>query len=123
MHTPEDVAVMVGLHELGWGFRRIAAELGVSRTTVRKYVRAGGWQPYKQQKRQKTLDGLEGWLEVEFRKHRGNADVVHQELKRVHGIEVSLRTVERAVQPIRHEMAAEAKATVRFETPPGKQLA
>jgi transposase len=30
--------------------------------------------------------------------------------------------VERAVQPHRQELAAEARATVRFETPPGKQL-
>ena len=122
MHTPEDVSVMLRLHELGWGIKRIARELQVSKNTVRRYIRADGWAPYTRPKRASTLDGLESWLEAEFRKHRGNADVVHQELKRVHGIEVSLRTVERAVQPIRREMAAEAKATVRFETPPGKQM-
>ena len=38
------------------------------------------------------------------------------------GIAVSLRTVERAVAPLRRELAAEARATVRFETPPGKQM-
>ena len=37
-------------------------------------------------------------------------------------IGVSLRTVERAVAPLRRELAAEARATVRFETPPGQQL-
>lgn len=122
MHTPEDVAVMLRLHELGWGVKRIARELKVSKNTVRRYVRADGWRPYTRPRRERALDGLEAWLEAEFRKHKGNADVVHQELRRVHGIEVSLRTVERAVQPIRREMAAEAKATVRFETPPGKQM-
>src|SRR5215469_4368457 len=35
---------------------------------------------------------------------------------------VSLRTVERAVAPLRQALRAEAEATVRFETPPGKQL-
>ena len=45
-----------------------------------------------------------------------------QELAAEKGIIVSLRTVERAVQPYRQELAAEARATVRFETPPGKQL-
>jgi transposase len=39
-----------------------------------------------------------------------------------HRIAVSLRTVERAVAPLRGELAAEARATVRFETPPGKQM-
>jgi len=68
------------------------------------------------------LDGLEGWLAERFRQHRGNADVVRQELAREHGLVVSLRTVERAVAPLRCSLQAEARATVRFETPPGRQL-
>ena len=47
---------------------------------------------------------------------------MRQDLAREHGIAVSLRTVERAVQPYRRELAAEARATLRFETPPGRQL-
>jgi hypothetical protein len=35
---------------------------------------------------------------------------------------VSLRTVERAVAHLRRELEAEARATVRFETPPGRQM-
>jgi transposase len=65
---------------------------------------------------------LADWLSATFNQHRGNADVVRQELERQHGIVVSLRTVERAVQPLRQALRAEARATVRFETPPGKQL-
>ncbi len=122
MHTPDDVAVMLRLHELGWGIKRIARELQVSKNTARRYIRAGGWTAYGNPKRESALDAVGPWLGAEFRKHKGNADVVRQELKRVHGIEVSLRTVERAVQPIRREIDAEAKATVRFETPPGRQL-
>ena len=37
-------------------------------------------------------------------------------------IVIGLRTVERAVSHLRRELAAEALATVRFETPPGRQL-
>ncbi|MCK8787851.1 IS21 family transposase, partial [Roseomonas sp. NAR14] len=48
--------------------------------------------------------------------------VVRQELASERGIRVSLRTVERAVAPLRRELRAEALATVRFETPPGRQL-
>ena len=58
----------------------------------------------------------------DLRRHRGNADVIRQELVAEKGTIVSLRTVERAVQAYRQELAAEARATVRFETPPGKQL-
>ena len=54
--------------------------------------------------------------------HRGNCDVVRQELQREHGIEVSLRTVERAVAHLRREVLAQSVATVRYETPPGHQL-
>ena len=35
---------------------------------------------------------------------------------------ISLRTVERAVAHLRRELLAEGLATVRFETPPGRQL-
>ena len=45
-----------------------------------------------------------------------------QDLEREHGIRVSLRTVERAVRPWRQELAAEMRATLRFQTPPGRQL-
>ena len=113
---------MLRLKAQGWGTRRIAGELGVSRNTVRNYIKVGGWTAYKQPERRRKLDGLDDWLRERFKRHGGNADVVRQELVAEKGIEVSLRTVERAVKPYRRELAAEARATVRFETPPGKQL-
>jgi transposase len=122
METPEDVAVMLRLSELGWGAKRIAFELGCSRNTVRRYLRQGGWAAYRGGDRPGVLDGLEEWLAERFRRHRGNADVVRQELVREHGIRVSLRTVERAVRDLRRELVAEVRLCVRFETPPGRQL-
>jgi transposase len=38
------------------------------------------------------------------------------------GLAVSRRTLRRAVQPYRQALKAEALATTRFETPPGRQL-
>jgi transposase len=64
---------------------------------------------------------LEAWLKERFLRHRGNADVVRQELEREQGVRASLRTVERAVNGLRRSLAAEARATLRFETP-GRQL-
>ena len=122
MRTPDEVAAMLRLSKLGWGERRIAAELGCSRGAVRRYLRGGGWAKYRPPRRAKRLDGLEDWLSERFRRHRGNADVVRQELEREHGLVVSLRTVERAVERLRQSLAAEARATLRFETPPGRQL-
>jgi transposase len=79
------------------GTKRIAAELGCSRNTLRRWLSLGGWQRYGRPRRRRALDGVEGWLEERFHRHAGNADVVHQEL------------------------AAAARATVCFEMPPGQQ--
>jgi transposase len=107
---------------LGWGTKRIAGELGCSRNTVKRYLSAGGWAAIRQPRRSRRLDGLEEWLAERFRRHRGNCDVVRQDLQHEHGIAVSLRTVERATAQLRQALRAEARATLRFETPPGRQL-
>ncbi len=122
MQTPEDVQAMLKLASLGWGAKRISRELGCSRNTVRSYLRQGGWQLYQSPQRPGRLTAHREWLAERFRQHRGNCDVVRQELQREHGVTVSLRTVERAVVHLRREVLAQTAATVRFETPPGHQL-
>ncbi len=122
MRTPDEVTRMEALARRGWGPAKIAGELGVSKNTVRRYLRQGGWQPYQRAPRAGILDAHRAWLEAALTQHGGNADVVRQELAREFGIVVSLRTVERAVKPFRDALTAAARATVRFETPPGLQL-
>lgn len=122
MKAPDEVSAMLRLKGLGWGSKRIAAELGCSRTTVRHWLAQGGWHRCGSPSRSKRLDDVSDWLRERFHRHAGNADVVRQELAREKGISVSLRTVERAVAPLRRELVAAARATVRFETPPGEQL-
>lgn len=122
MEKPEEVVVMLRLHAAGWGAKRIAAELGCSRNTVRRYVKNGGWRPYGDGSRGKALDQHADWVSDAFAQHEGNAEVVRQELVRERGVSVSLRTVERAVKEERRRRRAETVATVRFETAPGRQL-
>jgi transposase len=122
MKTPDDVAVMLRLKACGWGVKRIARQLGCSHHTVKHYLAAGGVVPFQAPVRAKTLDGHEAWLRERFMKHRGNADVVRQDLAAELGLTVSRRTLQRAVAPYRQALKAEALATVRFETPPGRQL-
>src|SRR6516165_9061483 len=122
MKTPDDVAEMLRLRACGWGLKRIARQLGCSHHTVKDYVAAGGVKPFKSPGRTKRLDGLEGWLRESFIRHRGNSDVVRQDLLAEKGAAVSRRTLQRAVQPYRQALKAEALATTRFETPPGRQL-
>lgn len=122
MKSPEFVDQILDLEKLGWGKRRIAKKLGTTKKTVKRYLKQGEWIPYKRKKSNRKLHGLENWLEETFLQHGGNAAVVHQELRRQHNITVDPRTVQRAVKPFRQKLEAKAKATVRFETPPGKQL-
>jgi transposase len=89
---------------------------------VREYLRRGGWKPMDVSRRASVVGPHREWLAERLRRHRGNADVVRQDLKRELGIAVSLRTVQRAVEPLRRELRAEALATVRYETAPGQQL-
>ena len=88
MREPEEVAAMLALQAKGWGSRRIAREFGVSRNTVKRYLAAGGWVGYCSPERVSRLAGLEGWLKERFRRHRGNAEVIRQELQAEKQIEV-----------------------------------
>ncbi len=121
MWTPEDVLEMRRLHRLGLGTRQIAARLGCSRTTVQAWLQRGRWRKPARRPRRRALASWEEWLRDRLVQHAGNADVVRQELG-VLGVRVSLRTVERAVEPFRRELRAAVVATTRFETPPGYQL-
>jgi len=56
METPEEVAVMRQLLERGWSRRRIAAELGISRNTLNRYLAIGDWQPYSSGNRSSLSD-------------------------------------------------------------------
>lgn len=116
-----DVDKILFLHSCKWGTKRISKELGISRRIVKKYIRQGAWKPAAKKSTRK-LAGLENWIEDRYQKHHGNADVVRQDLFSELNIKVSLRTVERAVKHLREEAIIKAKATIRFETPPGRQL-
>jgi len=61
-------------------------------------------------------------LRERFNRHRGNADVVRQDLLADKGLAVSRRTLQRAVQPFWQALKAEALATTLREfcgTPTG----
>ena len=62
MKAPDEVSAMMRLKALGWGSKRIAAELGRSRNTVRHWLARGDWQPCSSPSRSKKLDGLSDWV-------------------------------------------------------------
>jgi hypothetical protein len=122
MLEPEAVTAIVRLGQSGWGAKRIARTLGIARNTVRRYLNAGGPVAYRQPRRASVLGGHQAWLRERFLQHRGNCDVVRQQLSKELGIDTSLRTVERACRGFRQELEASRRATIRFETAPGEQM-
>src|SRR3954452_2276537 len=116
MKTPDDVAEMLRLKACGWGLKRIARHLGCSHHTVKGYVAAGGVKPFKSPERPKRLDGLAGWLRERVIRHRGNADVVRQDLLAEKGVAVSRRTLQRAVQAYGIAYAANERRVCRLYT-------
>jgi hypothetical protein len=45
MRTPDEVTTILELQGRGWGAKRIARELGISKNTVKRYLQAGGRRP------------------------------------------------------------------------------
>lgn len=123
MIEPEVVRQMKQLHALGWGSKRIAAELEIARNTVRRYLRGGAEAEVQRRPSARRLgpDARAQARQLFTSTAEGNAVVVHQELK-ARGFEASVRTVQRAVQDEREQQRAAEVATVRFETAPGHQM-
>jgi hypothetical protein len=92
MLEPEEVAAMSRLHALGWGARKLSAEFGCARNTVRRYRRGS------------VFDGLDDWLRERFFRQGGNADVIRQEMASDLSIVIGLRSVELRVQKWRKEL-------------------
>jgi transposase len=106
----------------GVGVKQIARRLGIARNTVRRYL-AGARVGFQERPAARRLD-LATQREVErlfAGIAEGNTVVVQQELA-ARGVEIELRTLQRAVAPLRQEARARALATVRFETKPGQQM-
>lgn len=115
------VAQIFTLQGLGWPIKKIAREVGLSRNTVRDWLRAGQDRSYAGGSRPGLLEKYYFWIQNQFNAGVRNADVLRQELEAI-GVSVSLRTVERAIRPFRESYMRAEQATVRFETPPGKQM-
>ena len=122
MVEPELVRQARSLRDQGWGIRRVARELGLARNTVKRYLRAGEAVLVQRRPAAWRLDAGQQELAVELLEGaaEGNAVVVSELLGEL-GIEASVRTVQRVVQPRRREKQAAQLATVRFETEPGHQ--
>lgn len=120
MVQPEVVQQIRALKAVGWGARQIAKVVGVSRNTVKSYLRSGRAPVPKPRPYHRKLNQAEAIALFEG-PAQFNAAVVQQLMFGV-GTKVSVRTVQRAVASRRQELRAAQLATVRFETAPGHQM-
>jgi transposase len=117
--------VVTAIRELtnrGWGVKTIARELGVAKNTVRRYRRhpvVAGQQV--RSPRRLTDDVVREAQALYTGVAEQNAVVVHR-LLRDQGHRIGLRTIQRAVAPVRQAQRAADVATVRVETAPGAQM-
>jgi transposase len=120
-----DGEIVTAIRELvdrGWGSKASARELGIARNTVRRYRRhpvVAGHQV--RAPRRLTEDVVHEAQTLYAGVAERNAVVVHR-LLREQGRAIGLRTVQRAVAPVRQAQRAADVATVRVETAPGAQL-
>ena len=111
---------IIARKERGAGIKRIARGLGVDRKTVKRWLRLGGWQRRRPQRRRRLIEQF-----TEFIAQRGpevgwNGVVLHRELAGL-GFSDSYQQVQRYLKPHRAQRKWAKLATVRLETAPGEQ--
>jgi transposase len=96
--------------------------LDLDRKTVRRCLRQVTWQPYTRPARQDTLLAAHAdFLRTRAPAVSYSARILYQELRRTRGYAGSYDTVKLFVRPLRPAEIGAARATARFETPPGLQ--
>jgi transposase len=111
------------LHKQGHSIRAIARQLGVSRNTVRQYLRDDAEPRFKgRAERASKLDSFKAHLDQRIAAARPDwipAPVLFREIREL-GYTGSLRLVRYYLQ--RQRPAVKADPVVRFETDPGEQM-
>ena len=113
------VRVMYDLQGQGQSIRGIARELGISRNTVRKYLRANEIPKAKPRPRRGSkLDPYKEYLEERLSHGVDNCIVLLREI-REQGYTGGYTILKDYVQPSRRKRTSQA--TMRYETAPGEQ--
>jgi transposase len=107
----------------GKSIREIARITGLSRNTVRRYLRSKAWLAYKKRSaRPGKLDPFKHYIEERLKAakpHRLPASVLYREIVPL-GFDGCERLVRNFIRPLRSQPATEP--VQRFETEPGQQM-
>ena len=114
-----DFAVIKALKERGVYQKDIAEQLGVHPKTISRAVKAGGAAKGARKRRSSKLDGYKESVDRLLSEEVWNAVVILREIK-AEGYEGSITILREYIAPKR--ALRKGRATVRFETAPGKQM-
>ncbi len=119
MLSKEDFAVIKVLQKRGVYLKDIAAELGVHPKTVSRAMERGSAPERKRKLRGSKLDPHKATVDRLLKENVWNAMVILREIQ-AEGYEGGVTILREYIAPKRE--LRPSKATVRFETEPGKQL-
>ncbi len=108
------------LHAQGVSIRKIAQTLGVSRNTVRKYLRDTNPPQFKAREYKKQLDQYREEICVMLDKGYIGTRIYNELILK--GYTGSLSTVHRFLRDLKKDDEALKSATTRVETGPGEQM-
>jgi len=119
MLSKEDYAVIQSLNQRGVYLKDIAAELEVDPRTVKRALERGGAPKPERKSRSSKLDPYKAKVDELLGEGVWNSMVILREIQAL-GYEGSRTILREYIQPKR--VLRPGRATVRFETEPGKQL-
>lgn len=104
----------------GLTIKEIVRVTGLSRNTVRRVLRGEHPMKARQGTRASRLEPFKPYLRERFEQYSLSAVRLHPEIAAM-GYEGSIQTVRRFLAELRGPLQRQAKVTLRFGTPPGKQ--
>ena len=108
------------LYRQGHSIRAIIELTGHARNTVRRVLREQTPRPPKKRERASRLDPYKPYLERRYAECALSAVRLLEEIKAM-GYAGGIDVVRRFIRSLTPQARAQAKMTVRFETPPGEQ--
>lgn len=108
------------MREKGAGVKEIARRLGISKNTVRKYLRSSGPPRFEPRQYEKKIDPYR----EQVREMLGKGYIgtrIYDELKQI-DYPGSLAGVHRYIHECKEQEEVKKASTTRFETPPGQQM-
>jgi transposase len=120
MLTVEEWMDVKMLANQGHSARSIARITGYSRNTVAKLLAQTAPEPFQPPPRPSKLDPFKAYLLQRCAQYPLSAVRLLEEIRPM-GFDGSLCILQRFLAPLRAQQRTQARATVRFETPPGHQ--